>query len=116
MDKPRPPSTAGAGRARSVRLGLIVAVLAGGAAFVLLPVALRGFVWTIELLLDACIWCAMSLSAGTSAGSMLGSLGRAFAALIVSPQGSGVLAALVLVPAVALYVLQRLLGSEEEPW
>lgn len=116
MDRRPAPAASGTRRARSAGLGLLVALLAVGAVFLLLPLAIRVFVWTIELLLDACIWCAMSLSAGTSAGSMLRTIGRTSAAVLITPQGSGVLAALVLLAAVALYGLQRLLGSQEEPW
>ncbi len=114
MDRRAAPDAPRARRARTAGLALLAAVLTIGAAFLLLPLAARGFVRLIELLLDACIWGAMSLSIGTSEGGLLRTIGRASASAVVSGAGSAVLAALVLVAAAAFYGLQRLLGPSEE--
>jgi hypothetical protein len=120
MDWRRTLGGPAARRARSAGLALLAILLSGGAALLVLPLAARAFGRGIVLLLDACVWAAMSLSAGASTGTLLRTIGRAAAAALVTRQVSTVLAALVLVAACALYGLQRLLepdGSvgEESP-
>jgi hypothetical protein len=102
-------------RARTAGLAVLTAGAVVAAAFALLPLAVRASVRAVVLLLDACIWCAMSLSSGRSAGSMLQAVGKATASALITGQGSAVLAVLVLIAAAALYGLQRLLASTEEP-
>jgi hypothetical protein len=80
----------------------------------LLPFAVRGFVRAVEAAIDGCVWFAMSLSAGVSMWSVLRRIMRTAAVLMVSPQATVALAALVIVGAAAAYGLQRVLGSEEE--
>jgi hypothetical protein len=115
MDSRPVPTAPGLRRARTVGLAVLTAAVVLAAAFALLPLAVRGSVRAIVLLLDACIWCAMSLSAGTSAGGLLQAVGKATASALITGPGSAVLAVLVLVAAAALYGLQRLLASKEEP-
>jgi hypothetical protein len=67
----------------------------------------RAVIW----LFDASVWLALSVTAGASAWSMLGTLGRATAGALLTREASTVLAGLVLLAAVALYGLQRLLGE-----
>jgi hypothetical protein len=55
-----------------------------------------------------------SLGSGTSAWTIVSTLGRAAAAAIVTPRALAAIAGLVLISVVALYGLQRLLGYEEE--
>jgi hypothetical protein len=114
MGSPRPPKGP---RRRTVRL-LALPVLAGGAsvaaAVFLLPLAVEGFVRLLDLTLNACIWVAASLSSGANRWTILATIGRAAARTLLSTRAVTVLGGLVLVGAIALYGLQRLLGSEEE--
>jgi hypothetical protein len=111
----RPAPAAPGRRRRTVGLAIVTATVTVAAGFALLPLVARGSVRAIVLLLDACIWFAMSLSAGMSAGSMLQAVGKATASALITGPGSAVLAVLVLVAAAAMYGLQRLLASKEEP-
>jgi hypothetical protein len=102
---------------RAVRVagfGLVAAALSVVAAKLLLPLAAHAFVRVIEMLMNACVWLAMSLSAGVSAGSMLATIGRNATGLMNTRQASLVLTLLMAVAALAAYGLQRLLGSDEE--
>jgi hypothetical protein len=79
-----------------------------------LPYVVRAFVRGVVLLLNACLWVALSMSTGASVWSLITTIGRASAAALVTPMASGILIGLVAISLVALYLLQRLLGSEEE--
>ena len=82
--------------------------------FVLLPLAVQGFVRLLDLILNACVWLAASLSNGADAWTILGAVGGTAADLFLSTRAVTVVAGLLLVGAAALYGLQRLLGSEGE--
>ena len=99
---------------RAAGVAVLAVALAGATAFLLLPLAVRGFVRGIELVMAGTVWLAMSISVGVSIWTVLGAVGRAAAAALMTRQASAVLAGLVLVAAIALWGLQRLLGSEEE--
>ena len=107
-------------RPRVVRLaqwamaGVLAIVSSIAAGRLLLPFAIRAFVRAIEGVIDGCVWLAMSLSAGMSMWSVVRRMIRTAVSLMVSPQATLVLAALVLVGVAAAYGLQRMLGSEEE--
>ncbi|MQA30476.1 MAG: hypothetical protein GEU82_11675 [Luteitalea sp.] len=90
----------------------IVAILA--AAYLLLPAAVRLVVRALTLTLNGCVWLAASLSSGADGWTIVVTIGSAAADALTTPQASGLIAALVVVGALALYGLQRLLGSEEE--
>ena len=83
-------------------------------AYLLLPVAAWAFVRALTLTLNGCIWVAASLSSGEDGWTIIQTIVRAAAGAFATPQVSGVIVALVLVGAVALFGLQRLLGSEED--
>ena len=103
--------------ARYARLaGLAVAGLSLviAAAFLLLPLVGRAAVRSLELLVAACVWLANSIGAGVSIWDVVGTIGWAALGSVLSPKGSLVLAVLVVIGIVALYLLQRLLESEEE--
>ena len=103
--------------ARYARLaGLAVAGLSlvVAAAFLLLPLVGRAAVRSLELLVAACVWLANSIGAGVSLWDVAGTIGMAALGSVLSPKGSLVLAVLVVIGIVALYLLQRLLESEEE--
>jgi hypothetical protein len=79
-----------------------------------LPLAVRGFVRAIVLLMDGCLWVAMSISTGAGMWSVLMTAGQTIASAFVTQKGSEILIGLLAISLVALYLLQRLLGSEEE--
>ncbi len=100
--------------ARLAGLALIGAVMASGTLYLLIPLATRGFVRGIALLAAGCVWLATSISMGASVWSLCATMWRTAAGLLATPVVSAVLWGLVAVGALALYGLQRLLGSEEE--
>jgi len=99
---------------RLAGVGLMAAGAGAATAFVLLPLALRGFVRGLQLTVNACVWLAASLGAGMDAWSIVALIGRGAADALSTPRALGVIVALVLVGALALYGLRRLLGIEEE--
>lgn len=107
-----------AGRAarwgRLAGLTLLGAVVAAGIAILVFPLAARAFVRGIVLLAAGCVWLATSLSTGVSIWTMLGAIWQGTAAALATPAASAALWSLVVIGALALYWLQRLLGSEEE--
>ena len=90
----------------------ITAILAGG--YLLLPIAGWAFVRALTMTLNGCIWLAASISSGTDAWTIVQTVGKAAAGAFVTPQVSGAIVLLVVVGALALFGLQRLLGSEED--
>ena len=80
-----------------------------------LPLVARAFVRVVVLILNGYVWLAMSLSAGMSLWGVLGAIGRATAGALTTSTAFVLLLALVAIGALALYGLQRLLGSEGEP-
>ena len=97
--------------AGAVALGLAGAV---GGAFLLLPLAARGFVHALALLTSGSIWLATSLTSGASPWTLLSTIWSTALSTIATPAVSAVLWGLVLVALGALYWLQRLLGSDGE--
>lgn len=83
-------------------------------AYVLLPVAVWAFARVLTLTLNGCVWLAASISSGTDVWTILQTVGRATLGTLGTPQVSGVIAALIVVGALALFGLQRLLASEED--
>ena len=83
-------------------------------AYLLLPVAAWAFVRALTLTLNGCVWLAASFSSGADGWTILASVGRAATGVLMMPQVSLAIAALVVVGALALFGLQRLLGSEED--
>ena len=66
--------------ARGAGVAVLAVALAGAAAFLLLPLVVRGFVRGIELVMAGTVWMAMSISVGVSIWTVLGTVGRAAAA------------------------------------
>jgi hypothetical protein len=96
--------------------GLIVvgAVAAVAGTMFLIPLAARAFVRGVVLLAAACVWLATSLSTGVSVWTLLTAVWQTAGSALATPAASIALWSLVVVGAVALYWLQRVLGSEEE--
>src|SRR4051812_19140718 len=102
------------GRVRLAGVAVLTVVLSLAAAYLLLPAIVWAFVRALMLTVNGCVWLAASLSSGTDGWTIVTTMGRAAASAIVTPQASGVIAALAVLGAVALYGLQRILGSEGE--
>jgi hypothetical protein len=100
--------------ARLAGLALLTGVLSVLTAWLLVPIAAYAFVRMIELIVNGCVWFAMTLSVGVSMGSVLGTIGRNAAGLLKTREASLGLTLLMAVGALAAYGLQRLLGSDEE--
>jgi hypothetical protein len=101
-----------AARLTGFSIAAVTAIITAG--FFLLPLVVRAFIRGIELTVSALVWFAASLSAGADAWTILSAVGRATGSALVSPQAFMVVGGLVLVGVLALYGLQRLLGSDEE--
>jgi hypothetical protein len=114
MDWRGTPDRAAAHWARFGGMALLGAVVAAGISILIVPLAARAFVRGIVLLAAGCVWLATSLSMGVSVWTMLATIWRNAAGALATPTVSAVLWSLVVLGAVALYWLQRLLGSEEE--
>lgn len=80
----------------------------------MLPLAVRGFVRVIELLMNACVWLALSLGVGMNAWSVLGVIGRAAAGMATTRQASAALTVVMAVGVLATYGLQRMLGFPQD--
>jgi len=100
--------------ARLAGIAITSIVLAAGAAWFLLPLGVRAFVRGLVLVVDGCVWFAASVSAGADAWTILKAVGRAAGTALASTQTFMIVGGLVLAGALALFGLQRLLGSEEE--
>ena len=100
--------------ARIAGVALVGLGFAAAALFVLVPLLGRAFVRTIELMVAACVWLATSIGVGLSFWDVLATIGRAAAGGLTTSAASVILGVLVLVGIVALYLLQRLIESEEE--
>ena len=100
--------------ARLAGIGIVSVVATIEAAYFLLPIAAWAFVRLLTLTLNGSVWLAAAFSSGTDGWTILATVGRAAAGALTTPQASGAIAALVVVGALALFGLQRLLGSEED--
>lgn len=80
----------------------------------LLPIVAWAFVRALSLTLNGSVWVAAALGSGADTWTIVKTVGTAAADAMATPQASGGIAALVVVGALALFGLQRLLGSEED--
>ncbi|HEY7172851.1 MAG TPA: hypothetical protein VH417_18495 [Vicinamibacterales bacterium] len=102
------------GRVRLAGIGVVAVVSTVAGAYLLLPAAVRLFVRSLMFIVNGSVWLAASLSSGTDGWTIATTVGRAAASALSTPQVTGFIAVLVLVGGIAVYGLQRLLGSEEE--
>jgi hypothetical protein len=100
--------------ARLAGIGVVAVTAILATAYLLLPVAVWAFVRALTLTLNGCIWLAASISSGSDGWTIIRAIARATVGALATPQVSGVIVALVIIGAVALFGLQRLLGSEED--
>jgi hypothetical protein len=102
---------------RSTRLAgvaLVVVTVVMAAGYALLPLAVAAFTSSIDLLLNAGVWLATLAGGGADRSTILLAIARELVRALGSTDAIGIIAALILVSAAALYGLQRLLGLEEE--
>jgi hypothetical protein len=99
-------------RVAGVGIAVVTGILAAG--YVVLPTMAWVFVRGLTAALNGSVWVAASLSTGVGVGTIVATIFRAAFAALASPAVSGIMAGLILVGAVAMFGLQRLLGSEEE--
>jgi len=114
MDWRGTPDRPAAYWARFGGMALLGAAAAAGVAVLMIPLAARAFVRGIILMAAGCVWLATSLSMGVSVWTMVGTIWRNAADALATPAASALLWSLVVLGALALYWLQRLLGSEGE--
>ena len=88
--------------------------LPAGAAYVLLPILAWALVRALTLTLNGSVWLAAAIGSGADGWTIVRTVGNAAAETLVTPLASGAIAALIVVSALALFGLQRLLGSEED--
>jgi hypothetical protein len=101
-------------KARLAGIGVVAVTAIVAAAYLLLPIAAWAFVRVLTMTLNGCIWLAASISSGEDGWTIVQTIAKAAAGTFVTPQVSGGIVALVIIGAVALFGLQRLLGSEED--
>jgi hypothetical protein len=102
---------------RTARLaGIGVVAVAGSiaGAYVALPVVAWIFVRALTGMLNSAVWLAATISSGDDAWSIASTIAAAAVDVFSTPQVSGGIVALAVVGALAIFGLQRLLGSEEE--
>src|SRR6185369_12846983 len=102
---------------RWVRLtGLSAAALSvvGVLLYYVAPLAGRGLISFVQLLVGGCVWVVTSISVGVSMWDVTRSIARATLGSLLTLGGSLALSVLVVVGILSLYLLQRLLESEEE--
>lgn len=99
---------------RLVGLVLVALALVFAAGYLLLPVAVRMVISALDLAMSGGVWLIASAASGASTRTILLMIGRAAFLSLTSARALAILSGLVLVGAAALYVLQRLLGLEEE--
>lgn len=99
---------------RRTGFAIIAATLAVAAAVLLLPLAVQGLLRVLDLALTGCIWLTTSLGSDADAWTIVTAIGRAAGRALMTTRVLAVVGALVLVSALALYGLQRILGTQEE--
>jgi len=100
--------------ARLTGFAIVSLAVVAAAGFLLLPLLVRGFVRGLTLTLNGGVWIAASLSSGADAWTIVKTVGGAAGTALTSPQAFVVGGGLVVAGGLAMYGLQRLLGSDEE--
>lgn len=95
-------------------MGVVAVVATVAAGYFVLPAVAWACVRSLTWTLNASVSFAAALGSGEDAWTIVTSVARAAARTLVTPKVSAAIALLVLLGAVALFGLQRLLGSEEE--
>lgn len=99
---------------RRTGLAVVAVALMVAAASLLLPIAVQGLLRVLDLVLTGCIWLATSLGSDADAWAILGAVVGAIVDALMTTRALAVVGILVLLSALALYGMQRLLGTREE--
>ena len=94
---------------------MVSLVMAVATAYVLLPLAAWAFVRALTLTLNGSVWLAAAIGSGADGWTIVRTVANAAVAALTTPYASAGIAVLVVLGALALFGLQRLLGSEEDP-
>jgi hypothetical protein len=89
-------------------------VVAIAAVYVLLPFAASAFVYVLTMTLNGSVWIAAAVGSGADTWTIVRTIVRAGSGALTTPQASAAIVLLVVLGALALFGLQRLLGSEED--
>jgi len=107
-------------RARRVRTMVVPAIVVAALVAVYFGAGLivsafsATVVWLVNLMIGTIVWVANGMQSGPEGGSIMTSLGRAAAAVIANPAVTITILAIQACAMTALFVLQRLLGSDRE--
>jgi hypothetical protein len=73
-----------------------------------------GLLGALDLTLDTAVWLTMAFEADDDVWTVLATMGRSAAEMFMTRRAMAAVGSLVLISSVALYGLQRLLGTDEE--
>lgn len=94
--------------------GAVAVVASIGGGLMAAPIAARGVVRALSLIVTGSVWLATSVGSGDDAWTIAGTVLTACGSALASPQALGAFGVLLLVGALALFGLKRLLDSEAE--
>jgi hypothetical protein len=100
--------------ARLAGVALVAVALVIAVGYGVLPLAIDAAGGAIDLTLNAGLWIATQAGSGADLSTILTAIVREAFRSLASSRVLGVIAALVLLSAGALYGLQRVLGLDEE--
>jgi hypothetical protein len=100
--------------ARLAGVGIVTVVMTVAAAYFLLPFAAWAVVRMLTWTLNGSVEVAAAFGSGTDVWTIVTTLAWAVGRAVTTPQVSGAIALLLVVGGVAMFGLQRLLGSEED--
>ena len=95
-------------------VGIITVVVTVATAYFLLPFAAWAIVRAFTLTLNGSVEVAAAFGSGADGWTIVSAVASAAGSAVATPQISGAIALLVVVGGLALFGLQRLLGSEED--
>ena len=99
---------------RLAGLAAVVITVGIASSFALVPVVVQGSLATLDLTLDTAVWLTMAFEADDDIWTVLATIGGWAAEIFMTRRAMAAFGTLVLISSVALYALQRLLGTEEE--
>ena len=85
-----------------------------GGAYALLPLAAWASVRALTATLNGSIWLANAIGSGADGWTIVATAAQVLAGVLTTPEASGTIAALVAIAALAVWGLQRLIGTEGE--
>jgi hypothetical protein len=114
MGWPRPFQALNSRFARLAGAAAVAVTLAIAIGYALLPLAIEALTATLDMLLNIGVWLTAMAGGGADRSAIFLAILREIVRTLTSTNALGIIAALILLSAGALYGLQRLLGLEEE--